>query len=187
MQGVENVRQRRQIRLLQELIDRHDIKIDELGEALDNEHVGDLIAHGLEAAEHVRSEQKLRLLGEIVSAGLERGISRSKFERAHLLLNLIGPLEAVHIHVLMVLASPISGRGQPDGLQVSGGLASDELLERVSALDEVVEPVVGMLVSQGLVHNAAAGTYGGLEGAELWSITNFGRWLIEHLDDKVGG
>lgn len=127
----------------------------------------------------------MQLLAGIVAAGLQPGTSDAQVDRAHLLLTLVQNLEAVHIRTLMVIGLPRQGAGQVATQCVTGGVANDELLARLRELESVLDPVLATLVAQGLIADQLAGATVQPDGS-TWGPTDFGRFLLEHLDPAGG-
>jgi hypothetical protein len=102
-------RERRWRFFLDQLFLAWDEELDELWKAVADERIAALLEHAQRLAEMSRSDEKVRLAAKIVASVLRGDDADERIEAANVLLQLIGPLEAHHLEVFAVIASPRPG------------------------------------------------------------------------------
>src|SRR5581483_511745 len=84
--------------LLQETVRRHGIEIQKLLHAFSEDRMSEFVNEATSIASKTRSEEKLSLLASILASGINADVQL--LEPHFLLLQLITPLEPVHIEIL---------------------------------------------------------------------------------------
>lgn len=169
--------QRKQVRLLEELVTRLGDRLDQLASMMENPDVAELVDRALDVAVQIRTEEQLALLAAVVADGLGTNGEPPKIDQSHLLIDVIGQLEPPHVELLRDLWLFQTGNeslwrsvDSPTGHSV-----------RVLALplqpsDSAFAPMMGRLTSLGLVERQTRS-----DDSYYWVLTLFGKELLDHL------
>lgn len=157
---------------------------DELSELLEPEGATDLLAKAFRSALETHLEEKRRALARAARSGL---LSRdtAAIDDAHLLIQILDQMEAVHLRVLLAIASgddswpaPVEGRPSPAHGAI-GGATHQTLVNQWPDQDGAVRAVTTSLEGLGLISNE--GTFTASAGDGTWFVTQFGRGLLDML------
>jgi hypothetical protein len=175
-------RNRRWLFFVNELLSSWDQELDGLWHAVADERIATLLENAQRVAETSRSDAKLQLAARIVAAAARGEHSDERIETANVLLQLVQPLEAHHLEVFAIVASPRPDSGQLTGNAVVGGWTMTDIQDRLPDIRELVPVIVAALTSAGLIIDSGATsvTFGGL-GRHQLGPTDAGAWLHAQL------
>lgn len=132
---------------------------DELIERISSDPERLIVAlDAVQAASSTTLREKLPLLG--TSLG-RLAAKDTKVDRERLIIQALGRLEEPHVHVLDVIAAPAPLRRQKDG-QIRGraqGWPPRSVAEVLPQYEGVTGSIIAVLVAEGLVVDAAAGSF----------------------------
>lgn len=154
-------------------------KIEQLVEATENlagrvlasDELEELVNRAVEDAARTTWQEKLDALASVVAAAVEG--DDTTVSTSLLLEAALSRLERPHALALRHIAT-------------GGPSTRTELAERWPGSTSVVEAILAVLASEGLIRNIAAGTYEGLEGQETWVLSELGEELLLLLDPTHG-
>lgn len=128
----------------------------------DEPRLTDLLEEAVQVAASSGLEAKRIAMGKVLIAAA----ADARIDEAQVLLNTLGQVEAPHIRLL-------------DAISYQVPLERAELHERFEeSVYSVVDGLIAVLLSQGLIRDAGAGTY---DGKPSFQRTEFGNLLLEYL------
>lgn len=146
-----------------------------------DEELADLWLRGLAAAERARMQDKLRVFGAILAAGVNA--SRPQRMVVGAVLRVWEDLEAEHIEILMrceaaALEAPVP---LADGSAGRPGATPASLAQALPHLAEVMPILLSDLTRMTLIENTLANTWAGIGGEVLFVPTPLGAELLRVL------
>jgi hypothetical protein len=152
-----------------------------------------LLAQAVEAAMRTRNQAKVRALGGALASGA-LAEDRARVDAAQLRVNILRELEAPHFRVLALIAEKSSHT-----MGVWRGRQESELHQLIAG-DEgprtagVLQPILRVLDRNGPIYLSAVGELWDENmaddirpdaGTNQWTVTNFGRSLLEDVTGEV--
>lgn len=148
-----------------------------------SENVYELVLEGLDRALSSAAEEKRWLLARVVRAAFEHP-DDARLDDYGVLLRTVGGLEPYHVRVLVTISKPTASDPRYAGSRLEGAKSTGFLEVDLHADQrDLLQPVLAVLEREGLITNAASGTYG---GGVAWVLTNYGYRLLAFLADRFG-
>lgn len=171
-----DIRGRRERDFYDELMADPDLSAETILELMQVQDLfAEIVERGLEGARKSSSEKKRRLLGRVVASALD-GSGFATPDRYLLLVRTIEAIEPVHVQVLVLLATPVAQHGEYARSSMEGWSSNSDLLRRRAEIGDVLEPVLAVLVREGLAQDMTTST-----GDRVHAPTLHGRFLLHHL------
>jgi hypothetical protein len=133
-----------------------------------SDELAEIVATSWNAANRSPDERKRRLLVKAAAAGLD-GDEFVRVDDVPLFVRTIDELEAVHMKLMRVLLTERNYQGLP----VMGAMPISMIVEEWPGIDGSVEPLVAMLVREGLVRDVSVPGAVGAVGPQ-WSLSPYG-------------
>jgi hypothetical protein len=164
----------RQTRFIYETVRALGGDVESLRQLVDSdEDLAELWIRGFRASEDARTRDKLRLLAQVWVDASQGG--RPPISSAHVVLSAVASLEEIHLEVLADIRY-LADQPPPTEGDFAGLVgAHPEALEQRSRHDpDVLRMVLNDLAGKHLIRNTLVGTFGGMEGMEMWALTDLG-------------
>jgi hypothetical protein len=144
----------------------------------------ELVESGLNGAVRSSAEKKQRLFARVVANALN-GLGFATPDQYRILLRTVAELEASHVQLLVLFATPTAEATALSGTSFEGALTEDDVLYRWPAAKDAYRPMAAALVREGLVEDV--GTQGGY-GVPAYRLTRYGCQFLRFLspDDLRG-
>lgn len=168
--------------LLRELAGMDDKAIQLLVEK--NPKLEELIGRAWEAAMRSADERRREGLARAAAAAL-RSPDDAIVDELQLFTATMARLETPHVRLLALLAAPTPGSGQLKDLRVEGAMTEEDIVRAWPTAQPVQAQLLKTLENEGLIENAVSSTWTGLAGSRAWSLTAYGRRLLELLEIEV--
>jgi hypothetical protein len=181
-------RNRKQMRWLVAIVERHDGAIEDLAAALSDDRRLELISSAMAAASEAHTDEKILLLADITGDAIRPGATAAQVDLGQYLIDVLGGLAELDIRVLRVVGTPRRGVGQLAGQAIVGGMTRADIVASLGGVGESVEVAVARLIAAGFVDDTATGRFGGIGPQEGLGPTAAGRWILASLDQlRAGG
>lgn len=148
-----------------------------------SENVYELVLEGLDRALSSAAEEKRWLLARVVTAAFGNP-DDAHLDEYGVLLRTVGGLEPYHVRVLVAISRPTAidprfAATRLEGAKSVGFLEADLHADQ----RDLLQPVLAVLEREGLITNAASGTFG---GGVAWVLTGYGYRLLAFIADRFG-
>lgn len=149
-----------------------------------DEHA-ELLATAWDAASRAPDERKRRLLARAAAQGITT--DGAKIDDVPLIVRTLDELEPVHMKLLEVLRTVRVV--QNGSLRVMGAMTTKQVVEEWPEARESVEPIMAMLIREGLVLDVSVTQEATGFGGSLWSLSPYGERFYAFIvrDDGPAG
>jgi len=175
-------RQRRATEFAGDLQDEVHRTSDAIAALVDGDpRIAQLLGDAWEVAAGSASYEKRRLLARVVARALEDPPDDARIEAALYLVRTLDVLEPGDVRMLVLVAVP---RDDPDWTQfhrIEGLYCTEELVQAWGLDGSLAGPTLALLRREGLIDGTPPDL---MLGRDVWSVTNYGRKLLDHLTDE---
>lgn len=123
------------------------------------------------------------MLAKVVATAIHSPASEVVDPSPHL-LRTIALLEPSEVKLLTLIARPAPDTGHHAYTRLEGAMTQEDLAKLWPGAEELLTPMLATLTREGLIRDAAVGTYGFSESA--WRVTQYGLRLLRFLPVDSG-
>lgn len=182
--GIQNARGNAAVSWATVLEDVSGLTPDELRSVVEEfPMIAELVGMAWESAARTAGEDKRTMLAKAVAAAIRSPANEAVEPYPHL-VRTIALIETSEVKLLTLLAQPAPNSGRHAYTRLDGAMTEEDLAKLWPGARELLTPMLAALAREGLIRDAAVGTFGYSEPA--WRVTQYGLRLLRFLPRDSG-